>query len=366
MASAEVRRVVLEAASAAERSACLGAAREGFSSAADAADVVEHRYTIADRTIALRIAGARLVHPLTAALEHHRRPTDGPADLTINAWDIAGTGVPMPAFPEAAIDGGRSAAERVGAPDPIRIQYQFGRRALCVLDRAADTAWVSYADATTLPYWELGSPLLTILHWWMQEHGRQLVHGAALGTDRGGVLIVARGGSGKSSTALATLSGPGRASGLRYAGDDYCLVGSDPEPWAHSLYGTGKLGPEQAQRFPDLVNGPELNPERAPEEKLVMLVSRGAPDRLIDGFPVLSLLVPIIDGGPCRTEPISAGSALRALAPSTVLQLSGAGGQTLATLADLARRVPTHALHLAPDPREAPAVIAALIDRLAG
>lgn len=366
MAPAEAPGVAPQPRTEADRAACLDEARRGFARACGRAAVVERSYSIAGRSIALRIAGPALVTPLTAALEHHRSAAGGRADLTINAWDIAGTGVPMPPFPESAIDGGRSAKERVQAPEGVRIQYQFGRRALCVLDRAADEAYVSYSDATTLPYWELGSPLLTVLHWWMHEHGRQLVHGAALGTERGGVLLVAPGGSGKSSTALATLSAAGRATGLRYAGDDYCLVGLEPEPWAYSLYGTGKLDAGQVARFPDLLTGPVLNPDRSDGEKIVVLVSRGAPEQMIHDFQVLSLVVPVIDGGPCRVAPISAGGALRALAPSTVLQLSGAGGATLAALAELARRVPTHALHLSPDPREAPAVLAALIDELAG
>ena len=365
MAPLEARRVGVATEVQADRTRYLEAARTGFQEAAGRTTVSERAYSIAGRAVVVRVAGAALAGRLGPALEHHAEPAGEGPRLTVNAWDIADTGVPMPPFPESALDGGRSAKERIAAPDRVRIHYHFPR-ALSVLDRPGDTAYVSYGDAGALPSWELGAPLLTVLHWWMHEHGRNLVHGAALGTERGGILLVARGGSGKSSTALATLSPRGRASGLRYAGDDYCLVGLDPEPRAFTLYGTGKIDPAQAARFPDLVTGPALNPDRTADEKIVMHVSRGAPDRMIPGFRILSLVVPIIDGGPCRMSPISAGHALRALAPSTVLQLSGAGQETFATLADLVRRVPTHALHLAPDPREASAVIAALIDGLGG
>jgi hypothetical protein len=236
-------------------------------------------------------------------------------------------------------------------------------RLLVTLDRAADTAYVCVRNAD-LPHWELASPLCALLQWWMEDHGRQLVHGAALGTERGGVLLVGRSGSGKSSTALATLSGdsPGP---LRYAGDDLCLVSVGAEPRAYSLYGTGKLNPDQAERFPDLVSGPLLNPARMGEEKTLFLVSRRRPERMIDRFPLRALVVPMIDGGPCRVEAVSAGSALLAMAPSTVLQRQGAGAPVLATLADLARRLPTYALHLAPDPHDAPPVLAELVERLA-
>lgn len=366
MAPHEARRPGVTTGVGVDRTRCLDAARTGFEEAAGRLGVSERAYGIAGRAVVVRVAGPELATRLGYALEHHPAPDPSAPRLTVNAWDISATGVPMPPFPESALDGGRSAKERVAAPEDVRIHYHFDPRALSVLAREEDTAYVSYGDALTLPTWELGAPLLTVIQWWMHEHGRNLVHGAALGTDRGGILLVARGGSGKSSTALATLSPTGRASGLRYAGDDYCLIGLDPEPRAFTLYGTGKIAPSQAARFPDLVAGPALNADHPDHEKIVMHVSRGAPDRMIHEFPIVSLVVPVIDGGPTRVSPVSAGHALHALAPSTVLQLAGAGGETFATLADLVRRVPTHALHLAPDPREASAVLAALIDDLAG
>jgi hypothetical protein len=349
-----------------DRIECLEAARAGFEEAARRAPIWERAHSIAGRTVLLRVAGPELASRLAPALGHHPTP-DGPAPcLVVNAWDIEATGVSMPRFPASAIDGGRSARERVNAPERVRIHYGFNPRALSVLDEAVDAAYVGYGSVASLPSWELGAPLLVTLHWRMHRQGRYLVHGAALGKDRGGVLLVARGGSGKSSTALATLSPRGRETGLRYAADDYCLVGIDGEPRAYSLYGTGKIDGRQAARFPDLVTGPTLNPGRAEDEKIVMLVAAGAPGMIIQSFRLLSLVVPVIDGGPCRVEPISPGLALRALAPSTVLQLSGAGGPTLAAMAELVRRIPAHALHLAPDPRDAPAVLAQLVDRLAG
>lgn len=350
-----------------ERIECLEAARRGFAEAASRTPIEERRFAVAGRTVVLRVAGRQLGARLLPALEHHPAPTGPAPAMNVHAWDITATGVPMPAFPKSAIDGGRTARERVSAPRRVRIHYGFDPRALSVLDQAEDAAYVAYGDAMALPSWELGSPLLVTLHWWMHQHGREVIHGAALGTERGGVLLVARGGSGKSSTALATLSPRGRESGLRYAADDYCLVGMhDDGPRAYSLYGTGKIAVHQAERFPDLVTGSVLNLDRSDDDKIVMLVATGAPDRMIPDFPVLSLVVPVIDGGPCRVAPITAGEALRALAPSTVLQLSGAGGPTLATMAALVRRVPTHALHLAPDPRDAPVVLAELVARLAG
>lgn len=348
-----------------DRAAFLAGAAQSFERAADAESIHERSFTVAGRELVLRFAGPRLIEPLSAALEHHPPGGAGGPRLTVCLWESSSV-AEMSALPEGPRVGVPAGEGRMGEPARVRIHYLPAQRALCLLDRADDTAYFCAADAELLPYWEVGSPLLTLLSWWMEEHGRQLVHGAALGTDRGGVLLVGPGGSGKSSTALATLCPGASSDGLRYAGDDYCLVSADPEPRAHSLYGTGKLNPDQAERFPDLVAGPLLNAERVGEEKALFLVSRRWPDRIVHRFPLTALLVPMIDGGRCRVEPITGGAALAALAPSTVLQLPGAGQRALATMADLTRRIPSYALRLSPDPREAPAVLSELVETLVG
>ena len=76
-----------------------------------------------------------------------------------------------------------------------------------------------------------------------------MLHAAAVGTADGGVLIVGRGGVGKSTTALACL-----AAGMKYVADDYLVVQLDPEPRAFQLYGTAKLEASQLRHFPELQN----------------------------------------------------------------------------------------------------------------
>jgi hypothetical protein len=280
----------------------------------------------------------------------------------VNLWDAASSGVAPPPIPEGAADGGTTAVERTRDRGQLRAAFLHSQRALAILERERDTAWYCAQDPA-MPYWELSAPLMTLIQWWMEENGRQLVHGAALGTEDGGVLLVGRGGSGKSSTSLSVLSAAGRGGAVRYGGDDYCLVdpAADP-PRAFSLYGGGALTAEHARRFPELIAGPCLNVDREPADKLIVLASRRWPERMVASFPIRALVVPVIGGdGPCRVEPVERGRALWALAPSTVLQLHGAGAGTFATLAGLTRRLPTFALRLSPDPRDAPPVLADLL-----
>jgi hypothetical protein len=243
----------------------------------------------------------------------------------------------------------------------MRIAGQAPNLMRHVYDREQREAFHCIADAHHLRESELGQPFAIPFHWWIEDLGGQLVHGAGVGRTDGGILILAPGGSGKSSTALAALAAPPAMPGFGLLGDDYCLVTVDPEPIAWSLYGTGKLLHDQAERYPDLVTGPVLNADRSDHRKVVFLPSRRHPDRMVSSFPIRYLVVPVINRGPAGVEPITPAAALRAVAPSTVFQLPGAGARTMGILAHLARQVPAFALRLPPDPREAPPLLADLL-----
>ena len=226
----------------------------------------------------------------------------------------------------------------------MRAKYRPDQRSLSLLDRSANLAAFCVSDGARLPSSETGAPLRLILHWWMADHGRQLIHAAALGTSSNGLLLVGRGGSGKSSTALACLG-----SELHYAGDDYCLVSFDPNPRAHSLYSSAKLNADQARQFPRLASA-IVNADKLESEKALFLLHRLLPQYLQDSFTIGAVVVPVIsDRRSSWLEPTSPGSALLALAPSTILQLPGAGPSAFATMSRLVRRVPSYALHLGRD-----------------
>jgi hypothetical protein len=76
---------------------------------------------------------------------------------------------------------------------------------------------------------------------------------------------------------------------------------------------------------------------------------------------IAAVVAPMLGEIELGLRPISAAEALRALAPSTIVQAGFGGGASLATLADLVRRVPSYALGLSPEPT----ANAAAVDRLA-
>ena len=81
------------------------------------------------------------------------------------------------------------------------------------------------------------------------------MHAGAIGTDGGAVLVVGRGGRGKSTTTLA-----GLGAGLKYVGDDYVAVETKDRPLVHSIYNAGKLEPHHLERFPVLREHATIDP----------------------------------------------------------------------------------------------------------
>ena len=318
--------------------------------------VVERDYVIGGHAVRLRFAGPALVERLAPALSHLLAASETVEPrLTISAWDgqSTGNGTPPGPWEDADADPGQThlcAGARIRAvfyPEPPLMSF---------LDEPAGQACFWTAGADRVPFYESGSPFRPIFNWWMGSHGRQFAHAAAVGTPAGGALLVGRGGSGKSTTALACL-----AAGLLYAGDDHCLVSTDPIPYAHSLYGSGKLNPDSLGRLPAL-RPAVANGDRLESEKALLLLARVARDRLVTGFPIHAIILPQVHPGPeTELRPASPAAALLALAPSTMLPLPKSHAAGLNALATLTRQVPCYRLRLGACLEDAPQVIARLL-----
>jgi len=70
------------------------------------------------------------------------------------------------------------------------------------------------------------------------------------------------------------------------------------------------------------------------------------PERMCQGFPLRAVLVPRIRGSEPKVVPAPPAEALRALAPSTLLQLHPARPEALAGMARLLQRVPAYTLDI--------------------
>src|SRR3982751_932901 len=202
---------------------------ELFKSAQQVTGSIERSYIIGGYCIRLTFAGAALVS-LTKALEHLEADESSTPDLTVCLWDSESTGQAMVQRPWQEDDFLARGVIQGYNTERIYTAFQHGSGAVSFLDKERDLG-IFWVPDPGVPYWENGSPLRTILHWWLLSQGLQLVHAAAVGNSTGGVLIGGKGGSGKSTTALACLQ-----SDLSYVGDDYTLLGLDSGPVVHSLY----------------------------------------------------------------------------------------------------------------------------------
>jgi hypothetical protein len=333
----------------------------------------EHCLGIADRRILLRFAGPALTDaflPALAHLETEAQPGPDP-DLEVLLWDSRSTGVPLPQIPWRREDVGILGEVEGYNDERVRTALTPTAPMLSVFDRQAGAAVLWVRDAAELTWSERANPLRVILHWGLTGEGCRLAHAGAVGTRRGGVLVTGPSGAGKSTVSMACL-----AAGFDFAGDDHVLLtrGADG-PVAHALYGTAKLHWDTQRRVSGLagavVNHADLGDAKATrplhhDEKLVADVGRWRAERLRD-VAVRAVLIPRIVARPeSRTHPVRPGDALRALAPSTILQLPRVGeGAGLAELAETMRGVPAHVLELGTDTAAVPTAVAELLEDVA-
>jgi len=322
-------------------------------------------FSIGNRSVHLHFAGDGLVDSITPALAHLEIPPLEDPELTILMWDSASTGTVLPSILSRYFDSlgewwihlDRRGEIKELTSDRIYTSFHLGPNIFSILDRRRNLAMYWVQDGRALPYYEIGSPLRTILHWWADRGPFQFVHGGAVGVASGGVLLAAKGGSGKSTTALTCLE-----AGMLYASDDYCLVRVEGDPYVFSVYNTAKLrGDQDLERFPRLA--PLVsNKSRLEKDKALLFLHQHFPEQVSRGFPLKAILVPSITStNETRLSPATAGAVLTALAPSTLLQLPGAGKAAFRMMAKLVGRVPGYVLELGGDISRIPSLIQGLL-----
>lgn len=334
------------------------AAHDAFLAAQRAAGVEQRTFAIAGYKVCLRFAGDALIEAMTQALAHLAADPSESPDLTICIWDSASTRTPMipPAWPTD--DYGVQGLIQGYNTDRFRTLVQRVNNTLNMLDYRRNLALCWTPDAHHGTYYETISPLRTLLYWWMSRHGRHLVHAGAVGTRDGGVLLPAKGGSGKSTTALACLE-----AGLLYAGDNNILLGTGERlVRAYSMYNSTALhGAHLEERLPHLGSLIE-NAEQLARQKAFAFLHKRYPAQMVSSLPVRAVLVPRVTG--VRDTNLAESSlavSLNALVPSTVFSLPGAGRETFETLVKLIRPLPHYVLNLGTDLPQIPRVISELL-----
>ena len=278
---------------------------------------VSRDLVVAERRLALRVAGTALADALLPALspcvvEGHGRPV---ATIAICEAESA-------VFPWSHGDIGPGGLVAGSDPGGVVAVHETGSDVVTLIDVGARAIQYRVRSATGVPWWERAAPMRIAFHWALGGEGRHLLHAGAVGDKRGAVLLAGGAGSGKTTVALAAAE-----NGIGYLGDDHVVL--DAAAHVHAVYSTASV---------------RTSAEGRPKT-VVDMTGRGR-----EALPVSAIVVPRVRGGVTRVRPLGGAEALLALAPTTVLQMPFDDGAAFAALAALARHVPCFAIDVGDDP----------------
>lgn len=318
---------------------------------------IDRFYAIGGYMIRLRFAGPALIPVITPALEHLAVKCGPAPALTVCLWDGASTGMNIPR-PPWKVDDYVARGEIWGFhSERFNTVFQVDVSVLNMIDSEQNLAIYWVRDFRHLRYYEMASPLRTILFLWMRKHDRQMVHAAAIGNSNSGVLISGSGGSGKSTTSLACL-----CSELLYAGDNYVLLSQESTPFAYSLYNSCTMhATSMQQRFPYLMTKTS-NPEKLGVEKALLFIHKYYPDCVTRRIPIKVILLPeVTSQSTTRIRRVSPARSFISLAPNSIFHLPNAGQDDFRHIACFVKQVPSYVLELGTDISKIPGVILELL-----
>lgn len=315
-------------------------------------------YRIGDERICLACANPLVAEFITPALAHLEQAAVPDPALTIHLWDYQSTGVRLPRSPLSPADFGPRREVRWRKHDGVALYYDVWSGVFSMLDEPRRQGFWWAHDVATLAEYARAEPLRTLLHRWYARPGSQFIHTAAVGGPSGAVLIGGASGSGKSTTTLLCLQ-----AGLSILGDDYCLVDINRQPArVYSVYCSAKVDPTGPAWQPAYTALDMRRPDSA-MAKAVLLLHPAYQSSLPLHAPIRAILLPEVSPyTPTTLHHSPPAAALRALAPSTLLQLAEAGQTALDVMAQLVQEVPVYKLLLGKDTERIPQVIRELLE----
>jgi hypothetical protein len=320
-----------------------------FDQASAKVDVIRQFYQLAGCTFCLEFASPVLALKFSIPLAHLRIEEPKQLSFHICFWDAKSSGIFPPSPPWKQCEIREKGEIPAFSTELIKAIFYIDQSVLNLVHLGEKKGFYWIRDAEAVPYGEIASPVRVALSFFMQLYRRQFVHAAAIGDERGAVLLVGKGGAGKSTTSLVCLD-----QGMQFLGDDYCILSNDSGPKVHALYAMGKLHPSTLEKFPSFQS---LERASGSEKEIVYLSDRYC-SQMPAEKPIQALLIPRIGNYPkTHVQPASFSAAITALVPSTIFQLPGTDHATLQTLSAWLKSVPSYFLHLSPDIQAVPGVI---------
>ena len=224
-----------------------------------------------------------------------------------------------------------------------QVWYAFDR------NRARIVGWIG--DAQRLTQHQVGRPLHSELLLWHSDQGVLTLHAGFVARNGTGVLLAGPSGSGKSTAALACL-----LAGLDYLADDYVGIEATNGSFVgHSFYCSTHVAPDHLERFPVFFQH-GIAGTVGWEDKLLVLLSDVAPDRLRADARIQAIALPRVAGSPDTViRPATKVEAFARVAP----QIARPDGP--ARIRQLVEAVPSYWLELGRDLDQIPERLASML-----
>ncbi len=312
-------------------------------------------YIIAGKKVHLVFYSPILSEKMSHALEHHSGFSGDQGDLTVHLWDSITTETKMmsPWSKPEYSDRQTNAQNTIGDAHFLGV-YLFGEETLNLYNKENKVAYFWTRDANVLPDWISAAPLRTLLHWFLSDYNIHLVHGGVVASGGNAILLGAKGGSGKSTTALSSL-----LSGMDYLADDYVAIEIGEKNIAYSLYNSVKITPNTLNVFPEL-SEKIWNKETVGGEldlgKAIVFMSKFFPKQMVEKSELVAICIPTIKNE-TKIVPASKLATMLALAPTILFQLPLASSSKMSDLKEIIATTPCYFLELGPEIRKVPEVL---------
>lgn len=316
----------------------------------------DKHFTLASDTIRISSSSKNFLDYFTAGLRHlETTNTQSQLHILIVDHKTSKMSLPKPFWNQADID--PLSGNVLNLPDRYYVNCNNINNTLTFIDYDLKTAIFWADDISAIPEWEKGFPFRTLLFNWFYKKNYLFIHAAGISKSTSGVLLTGKGGSGKSTTALACLQ-----SSLLYAGDDYIMV--DPENCiGYSLYNIGKLEAHNVFRFPEFKKF-IVNEHALDTEKGRLFVSDFYPEKIIKQFTIKAILLPKYTGLTETTiKHASKADAMKAMAPSSIWLLR-TDAEMVKKIASLIRKLPCYWLYTGTNLQQIPLKIEELINSI--
>jgi hypothetical protein len=307
---------------------------------------LELRYfVIANKNICINCSTVRVAEQFSQSLLHLQVSPFLQSDLDIFVWERDDN--------FQGIEANNASHETDFSADGLI--YQFNEQSISIYDSLRKRAyfWVNSLDL--LGDWNFSKPFRSIFHWYLSQFDLSMIHGAVVGTELGGVLITAKGGSGKTTTALSCFFG-----GMRYLSDDYVAI-NPSSGIAYSLYNSAMLTMDNLTRFSSLSSYVK-NPIRPNGIKGLVYLNEVNAKLLQSQITLKALLIPkITSSSVSEIVPVNKVNALMAIAP-TIRSLRNFEQQKLTAAKQIASNLPCFEFRLSSNVNDNVAVLKRFIN----